>query len=124
MQKFLQMAVGRCSTELLHITIGGAEISAGDDWTMQYRFTAYNGERRRIFCRQRLADALPALINADWGRVAAWRNLRNIYMRASEFTSSIGMACKRVKHSLILDSYGTIGETIESDSPMEVLAIG
>jgi hypothetical protein len=99
--------IGRCSTELLHITVGGAEFSACNDWKMQHGVTA-----------------LPALINADWGRVAAWRNLRNIYMRASEFTSSIGMACKRVKHSIILDWYDTIGETIEPDWPMEVLAIG
>ena len=48
---FLHMTIGICSMDLLHITIGGAEISAGGDWKMQHGFTAYNDWRCRNFCR-------------------------------------------------------------------------
>ncbi len=41
MQNFLHATIGRCSTELLHIVIGDAEFSAGNDWKMQHGFTAY-----------------------------------------------------------------------------------
>ena len=56
-QKFLQVAIGRRSTNSLHTTIGGAEISAGNDWKMQYGFTAYDDMKCRNFCRWRGEDA-------------------------------------------------------------------